>query len=245
MSRFLIVLAVVVMQTPLVGTVVRVIDGDTIRFRLGDRIETVRYIGLDTPETVHPARGIEPYGLAASAFNRTLVEGRKVRLELDTEPRDHYGRLLAYVYTDSLFVNAELIRQGYAQVFTVPPNVRHADEFVRLQRQARLTDRGLWGIEVSGEGQGGGFASQVAGEADVSTVRDVLTPDDTIIVYITRTGTKYHRAGCHHLRHSCIPLTLAKAKGRGYLACSVCKPPEQKAADSQSAASWFRNQAQP
>ncbi len=226
MYRILIVLAVVVMQTPLVGTVERVIDGDTIRVRLGERIETVRYIGVDTPETVHPVRGIEPYGLAASAFNRTLVEGRQVRLEFDAELRDHYGRLLAYVYTDSLFVNAELIRQGYAQVMTVPPNVRHADEFVRLQRQARLTDRGLWGIEVAGEGQGGGFAAQVTAAADVSTHRDVSIPDDTVIVYITRTGTKYHRAGCHHLRHSHIPLTLAEAKERGYSACSACRPPE-------------------
>jgi len=226
MPRFLFLLAFILLQTPILGTVERVIDGDTIQVRLGDRIETVRYIGVNTPETVHPARGIEPYGLAASAFNRCLVEGRQVRLELDAEPRDHYGRLLAYVYTDSLFVNAELIWQGYAQVMTVPPNVRHAGEFVSLQRQARLTDRGLWGIEAAGEGQGGGFASQVAGTADVSTHRDVLIPDDTVIVYITRTGTKYHRAGCHHLKHSRIPVTLAEARERGYSACSVCKPPE-------------------
>ena len=132
MPRFLFLLAFMLLQTPIVGTVERVIDGDTIRVRLGDRIETVRYIGVDTPETVHPTRGIEPYGLAASAFNRSLVEDRQVRLDLDVEPRDHYDRLLAYVYSDSLFVNAELIRQGYAQVMTVPPNVRYADEFVRL-----------------------------------------------------------------------------------------------------------------
>jgi len=226
MYRILIVLAVIVMQTPLLGTVERVIDGDTIRVRLGDRIETVRYIGVDTPETVHPVRGIEPYGLAASAYNRALVAGRQVRLELDAEPRDHYGRLLAYVYTDSLFVNAELIRQGYAQIMTVPPNVRHADEFVRLQRQARLTYQGLWGIEVAGEGQGGGFTAQVAAAVDVSTHCDVSIPDDTVVVYITRTGTKYHRAGCHHLKHSCIPVTLTEAREQGYSACSVCKPPE-------------------
>ena len=73
MPRFLIITAVVLMQSSIVGTVDRVIDGDTIRVRIGDRVETVRYIGMDTPETVHPTRGIEPYGLAASAFNRHEV----------------------------------------------------------------------------------------------------------------------------------------------------------------------------
>lgn len=200
MSRLLLLTTLLLTQTPLVGTVERVIDGDTIRVRLGDRIETVRYIGVDTPETVHPTRGIEPYGLAASAFNRTLVEGRQVRLEIDVDSRDRYGRLLAYVYSDSLFVNAELIRQGYAQVMTVPPNVRHADDFVRLQRDARRADRGLWGIETAAQSYS--FPVQAAGNANVSTVDDVSITDDTVFVYITRTGTKYHRAGCHHLRHS-------------------------------------------
>jgi len=197
MSRFLCILTFILMQTSIVGTVVRVIDGDTIQVRLGDRIETVRYIGVNTPETVH---------LAASAFNRTLVEGRQVRLELDVESRDHYGRLLAYVYTGSLFVNTELVRQGYAQVMTVPPNVRHADEFVCLQRQARLTDRGLWGIEVGT--QGDVFNVPAGGEVDPSSVVDV-----------------YHREGCHHLRHSCIAITIAEARERGYSACRICKPP--------------------
>ncbi len=223
MSRFLFILTLTLMQSSIFGTVERVIDGDTIRVRLGDRIETVRYIGVDTPETVHPTRGIEPYGLAASEINRILVEGRQVRLEFDVESRDHFGRLLAYVYSDSLFVNAELIRQGYAQIMTVPPNVRHADVFLRLQREARQADRGLWGIEV--DAQAGVLVAQIADEVDVSTRADVSTTDDIAIVYITRTGQKYHREGCHHLRHSRIPITLAEARERGYSACSVCKPP--------------------
>ncbi|MFC1540306.1 thermonuclease family protein [Gemmatimonadota bacterium] len=223
MSRILFLITLALAQSPIVGTVEQVIDGDTIRVRLGDRIETVRYIGVDTPETVHPRREIEPYGLAASAFNRTLVEGQQIRLEQDVEARDRYGRLLAYVYTDSLFVNAELIRQGYAQVMTVPPNVRHADMFVRLQRGARRADRGLWGIEAYASV---GIHPDLAGEVtDVSTGIDASTVDDTGIVYITRTGTKYHRAECHHLRHSRKPITLAVARERDYSACSVCKPP--------------------
>ena len=133
-------------QITVIGIVDRVVDGDTIKVRIGDKVETVRYIGVDTPETVHPTRGIEPYGIEASNFNKKLVEGKTVRLEFDVERRDQYGRLLAYVYVDTLFVNAELLRQGYAQLMTIPPNVRYVDLFVRLQGEAREAKRGLWGL---------------------------------------------------------------------------------------------------
>ena len=224
MPRILIIIAVILMQTSIIGNVDRVIDGDTILVRIGDRVETVRYIGVDTPETVHPTRGIEPYGLAASVFNRILVEGRQVRIELDVEPRDRYGRLLAYIYTDSLFVNAELIRQGYAQVMTVPPNVRHVEEFVLLQREARAAEAGLWGIET--DIQTATLLAENAGNTDVPTIIDRFDNNENAIVYITITGTKYHQAGCHHLWQSSIPITLAEAGKRDYNACSVCKPPE-------------------
>jgi micrococcal nuclease len=123
----------------------RVVDGDTIRVRLGDGIEVVRYIGMDTPETVHPTRGVEPYGKEASEVNRALVEGKVVRLYFDVERRDRYGRLLAYVCVGEVFVNAELLRRGYAQLMTVPPNVRFVERFIRLQQEAREAGRGLWG----------------------------------------------------------------------------------------------------
>ncbi len=139
------------------------------------------------------------------------------------EPRDRFGRLLAYVYTDSLFVNAELIRQGYAQIMTVPPNVRYVEEFVRLQREARVAEAGLWGFKTGA--QAAPFLVQVAGNTGLSTFVDRSDTDETVIVYITRTGTKYHRADCHHIRHSSIPITLAEARRRGYSACSVCKLP--------------------
>ena len=131
-------------QAPISGVVERVVDGDTIKVHIGNKVETVRYIGVDTPETVHPTRGIEPYGIEASNFNKKLVEGKTVRLEFDVERRDRYGRLLAYVYVDTLFVNAELLRQGYAQLMTVPPNVRHVELFRKLQTEAREAKKGLW-----------------------------------------------------------------------------------------------------
>jgi micrococcal nuclease len=127
------------------GTVVRVVDGDTIAVQLADRVEKIRYIGVNSPEIHHPIKGEQPGGREAAEVNRRLVGGRHVRLELDVRARDRYGRLLAYVWTGDTMVNAELVRLGYAQVMTVPPNVRYQKLFVKLQREARDAHRGLWG----------------------------------------------------------------------------------------------------
>ena len=133
-------------QTPAVR-VVRVVDGDTIRVEGPSGEEAVRYIGIDTPESVKPGSPVECFAKRASAFNEQLVGGERVRLVRDVDERDRYGRLLAYVYRerDGLFVNAELVRGGYATVTTFPPNVAHEGEFRRLARRARLSGRGLWG----------------------------------------------------------------------------------------------------
>ena len=126
------------------GTVVRVVDGDTIHVRVGAHVEKVRYIGVNTPEVHHPRKGEEPGGREAAEVNRRLVEGRAIRLELDVQERDRYGRLLAYVWIGDVMINAELVRLGYAQVMTVPPNVRYQAMFLKLQREARQAGRGLW-----------------------------------------------------------------------------------------------------
>jgi micrococcal nuclease len=128
----------------LTGRVVSIVDGDTIKVRIGDRTETVRYIGMNAPELHHPTKGEEPGGREAAEANRKLVGGQTVRLELDVQERDRYGRLLAYVYFGDMMVNAELVAQGYAQVMTIPPNVRHQELFLKLQREARLLQLGLW-----------------------------------------------------------------------------------------------------
>jgi micrococcal nuclease len=132
-------------QSPLAGTVTRIVDGDTIHVEVAGRLEKVRYIGVNTPEVHHPRKGEEPGGRAAAAVNRELVSGRRVRLELDTQSRDGHGRLLAYVWVADTMVNAELVRRGYAQVMTVPPNVRHQSLLLKLEREAREAGRGLWG----------------------------------------------------------------------------------------------------
>ncbi len=107
----------------------------------------VRLIGIDTPETHDPEEGVQCFGKEASDFLSELLPlGTRVRLVYDVEHLDRYGRTLAYIYrsADGLFVNAELVREGYARAYTVPPNVEHVDEFVALQTKARESDRGLW-----------------------------------------------------------------------------------------------------
>jgi micrococcal nuclease len=126
------------------GTVTRVVDGDTIHVWTGGHDESVRYIGIDTPESVKPGTPVQCFAKAASAENERLVAGRRVRLVYDAERRDRYGRLLAYVYRDAVFVNAQLVRSGYARTLTIPPNVRFADRFAALARDARVHQRGLW-----------------------------------------------------------------------------------------------------
>jgi micrococcal nuclease len=123
----------------------RVVDGDTVEVVLDGREEDVRYIGVDTPETVKPDTPVQCFGPQASAFNHRLVEGRRVRLVFGAERRDVYDRLLAYVYLDGRFVNAELLRRGLARTLTIPPNDRFAGRFKQLEVAAARAGRGLWG----------------------------------------------------------------------------------------------------
>lgn len=122
----------------------KVVDGDTLEVTGGVR---VRLIGVDTPETVAEDRPVGCFGKEASRFTASVVPpGTPVRLVGDAEQRDRFGRLLAYVYrqADALFVNAELLRRGFAQLLTIPPNIAHTDEFAALARQAREGSQGLW-----------------------------------------------------------------------------------------------------
>ena len=124
-------------------------DGDTIRVRIGGLQQLVRYIGIDTPETL-PDLPPEPFGLEATAVNRSLLNGGSLVLERDVSETDRFGRLLRYVWVRSdagryTLVNRELLLLGFAQVTTHPPDVRYADELLAAERQARDAGRGLWG----------------------------------------------------------------------------------------------------
>jgi len=123
--------------------VTKVVDGDTIEISTGEK---VRYIGVDTPETRHPAKGVECFGKEASGKNRELVLGKDIRLEKDVSDKDKYGRLLRYIYlnSDNLFVNDFLARNGFAHTATFPPDVKFSKQFVEAEREARENHRGLW-----------------------------------------------------------------------------------------------------
>ncbi len=135
--------------------VTRAVDGDTLVLESGER---VRLIGIDTPE-IHESKKlyrdaqrsnqdtqtIQKLGRRSYEFTKSLVEGKRVSLEFDLEKHDRYKRLLAYVYLkDGTFVNAEIVKQGYASLMTYPPNVKYADLFLKLYQEARENRRGLW-----------------------------------------------------------------------------------------------------
>jgi micrococcal nuclease len=184
--------------------VVRVVDGDTVVLAGPDKPVTVRLIGVDTPETVHPNKPVERFGREASAFLKTLIGGKLVRVEYEPGPSrlDKYGRTLAYLYLEpgGLFVNREIIARGYGHAYTKYP-FAFQDDFRAAERAARDGRRGLWGPEPT------------AGNR---------TEEGT--VFITRTGTKYHRAGCRHLNADATALPLERVALR-YMPCSVCRPP--------------------
>jgi micrococcal nuclease len=168
---------------------------------------TVRLTGVDTPETVHPSKPVERFGREAARFLKDLIGGKSVRLVHDpgSAHRDRYGRTLGYLYLEpgGLFVNREIVARGYEHAYTKYP-FRFMDEFRAAERSARERRLGLW---APGAG----------------TEPDSPAPPETT-VYVTRTGTKYHRSGCRALARGSTPMPLRRAVER-YLSCALCKPP--------------------
>lgn len=180
--------------------VIDIIDGDTIKINYQGILTTVHLIGADTPETVHPQKPVEAYGKEATYFLKNLLLGEAVYLRFDVQKTDKYGRTLAYLYRapDGLFVNLEIVRQGYGKAYTVFP-FKHKALFQHYGALAQKAGRGLWS------------KGQLNEEPHTKTV------------YITRTGAKYHRSNCRYLKYSKIPVSLEKAK-QSYSPCSVCRP---------------------
>lgn len=214
--RLLVALAFLVLATTTTpgaqpaGTylVTRVIDGDTLVL---ERIGKVRLIGVDTPETVDPRRPVQRYGQEAGDFTRRLVDGKRVRVEYDWERTDKYNRTLAYIYLlDGTFVNAEIVRQGYGFAYTRFP-FKHLEAFRLYEREAREHNRGQWAPEAP---------AVPAGRANGSAAD--RTRSET--VYITRTGTKYHRQGCRSLSGGALAVALKDA-AKTHSACKICRPP--------------------
>lgn len=127
--------------------VARVIDGDTIVLENG---KTVRFVGMDTPETVDPRRPVGCFGKEASDETKSLLTGKVVILQKDVSEVDKYGRLLRYIYLplengQILFVDDYLVREGFAKVYTYPPDTKYDAQFKQAEKEAREAKRGMWG----------------------------------------------------------------------------------------------------
>lgn len=150
-------------QNRVSALVVKVVDGDTIDVEIAGEVRRIRYIGMDTPE-----RG-DPYFKDATDANKRLVLNRSVELEKDVSETDRFGRALRYVYADGLMINAELVKQGFAQASTYPPDVKHQALFSRLEREARSLSRGLWTATVA---EGGTVSEAPEAQPEQETVCD-------------------------------------------------------------------------
>jgi micrococcal nuclease len=129
----------------LAADVTATVDGDTVRVRTARGEDTVRLLGVNTPETHHPTKGLECFGPEASAFTERRLTGRRVELELDVEHRDQYGRLLAYVIVDGARFNDVLLRRGFARLLIIPPNGIHGRAMLQEELAAKRAGLGLWG----------------------------------------------------------------------------------------------------
>jgi micrococcal nuclease len=194
-----------------------IVDGDTVVVALGEGEATVDLIGVATPE---PG---QLYHEESKRFMENLLAGEAVYLKHEGEATASApaGRMRAYVFRapDGLFVNLEITRQGYGKV-AAEPAFEHEKLFQFYEQGAKTARKGLWSprvdrqTRVDASGIHGPSSSRSSGQADDP------------IVYVTKTGKKYHRKGCQHVRKSCIPMRLSEAKQRGYTPCSRCKPPQ-------------------
>lgn len=186
---------IVLIGTQVLSKVIKVkevIDGDTIVLQSG---EHVRYIGIDTPEKD------QPFYREAKELNQKLVEAKEIRIEFDVQKKDKYGRLLGYVYVGETFVNAELVRNGLANLYTVPPNVKHTDYLLKLQSEAKEKKLGIWS--------------------------ETKKPEKN---YLARKGSKrFHRPSCTVIlsapqKDLIIFKTKDQALKQGYSPCKICQP---------------------
>ncbi|MCI1694749.1 thermonuclease family protein [Aneurinibacillus aneurinilyticus] len=130
------------------ATILSVTDGDTMKIKVNGKNETVRLLLVDTPETKHPNKPVQPFGPEASAFAKKTLEGKNVQIEMDVSERDKYGRLLVYLWVDGKMFNEMLLEKGLARVaYVYPPNVKYVDPFREIQKKAQIAGLGIWSIE--------------------------------------------------------------------------------------------------
>lgn len=168
----------------------RVIDGDTIELTDGKR---VRYIGIDTPETVDPRKPVQCFGREAHDKNAELLSGKEVRLEKDISETDKYGRLLRYVYVNDVMVNDTLVREGFAHASSYPPDIKYQEQLTQAEAEARQQERGLWSSCESGQSP-----SVIHASTPPSSAQKTSLPDASCLIKgnISSSGKIYHLPGC-------------------------------------------------
>ena len=203
--------------------VVRVVDGDTIVVKLNGKDEKVRFLLIDTPESVHAnASKNTEFGKVASDFTKNLLEGKQVSLEFDVAERDKYGRLLAYVYLDDQMVNETLLKEGMAKVAVFQPNVKYVDQFRKLEKEAQENKVGIWSDGVSA----------FSGNPKTNDKKEVSNKSDNVVTgdYIANSNTmKLHLSSCRHADsisdHNKVSFSNRdEAVNKGYEPCKVCNP---------------------
>ncbi|GAB3051586.1 thermonuclease family protein [Virgibacillus ainsalahensis] len=149
----------------------RVVDGDTIEINYNGSVEDVRLLLVDTPETVHPSKPVQPFGLEASNFAKeTLEKGETVYIEFDGPKRDHYERLLGYIWDDGKNFNKQLLRKGLARyAYVYDPPYTHQEAFQKAENYARNNQLGIWSIEGYVTSDGYSFQSEDSGDTETTS----------------------------------------------------------------------------
>ncbi|MFA5293760.1 MAG: thermonuclease family protein [Phycisphaerae bacterium] len=211
--------------------VVRIIDGDTIVVDMNNQDVKIRLAGV---------KSADKYSVEMTSFTKNLLRGENVYIIDDPNQKtpDKFGYLPQYVYRapDGLFVNAEIIRQGYGRADTETP-FKYSAEFQQLEKFAKERSKGFWDAsrpeKISQPAPSPPPKASIAAAAPSVPVAPTLSPspktsaeNNDIIVYVTKTGKKYHLATCGSLSKSSIPIKLSDAKARGYTPCSRCNPPQ-------------------
>ena len=201
-------------------TIIRVVNGDTVIVRIDGKSHRIGLFGIQAPPRS------KPLGREARRFLDNLLKGETAYIEYPTEQpeTDKFGRRPAYLYRapDGLFVNLELVRQGYAQV-AGELAFEHKELFEHYARKAKQHKKGQWGTSSHDRGQ---EADAIPAATDRNERDEQARSGENAEFYVTPSGTRYHRADCYHLRKNRVPISLAEARRRGYKPCSHCKPPK-------------------
>jgi micrococcal nuclease len=199
------------------ATVTNVVDGDTIDVMINNKEERVRLLLIDTPETKHPSKPIQPFGPEAFEFTERILLGKKVGLEKDVSERDRFGRILAYVWLDDHMHNETLIEKGLARVATFPPDIKYVERFKEKQHEAQNKGVGIWSLENYSQEKG--FQSDLKteqqdknGTIDNDCVGKIKGNKNSKIYHLPD-GVHYEEIANHNIVWFC---TEAEAQDRGY-----------------------------